>query len=208
MTRTGRTVKGWAAIGAVMSTALLGLGGGSALAAAPKPHHPDAVLVASRAGTRRAAVPYREAQLMVPGSWLVESSGQLSCGLPQAGGMIFAGTRPGFPKAYGCRLTGSLAWIVPAGHIPPGLRHRKPTAVFHGLPVYRVASNIGRAYLVPELKVIIGARGPLAQSILATVTRSPLSVALKRGAPGRVPSTYRRRGECSAKTSGPPAGPG
>jgi hypothetical protein len=204
MNRTARTMRRWAAIGAVMGTALFGLGG-SALAAAPQARHAQggaasdrtrtagAGSVARRAGTRWAPVPYQGAQLTVPGSWLVESRGQIWCGLPHAGGMIFAGTRPGFPKGYGCRLTDSLAWIVPAGHIPSGLRHRRPTAVLHGLPVYRVASSTGREYLVPALKVRIGARGPLARTVLATLARSPLAVALKRGPAGRVPATWRWR---------------
>jgi hypothetical protein len=41
------------------------------------------------------------------------------------------------PKGLGCGLTASLTWIRPAGHIPPGIRHRKPAAVTHGIPVYR-----------------------------------------------------------------------
>ena len=118
-------------------------------------------------------------------------------------------------------MTASLAWILPAGKLPKGISHRKPTAVIHGIPVYRLASAKGTAaYLVPELGVRVGARGKLAARIIATLTRSPLSVVLKRGPAGPRArpagpggssavsgSRPRAPGACSAKISGPPAGP-
>jgi len=138
-----------------------------------------------------APVSYEHAQLSVPGSWLVESPQQISCGFPGADGMIFAGLKPGIPKGYGCGLTASLAWILPAGKIPKGLTHHKPTAVIHGIPVYRLASAKGTsAYLVPELGVRIGARGKSASRVLATLTRSPLSVVLRHGPAARVPAGW------------------
>jgi hypothetical protein len=138
-----------------------------------------------------APVPYRRAQLSVPGLWLVETPGQVSC-YPRSKGMIFAGSRPRIPKSVrGCRLTASLAWIVPAGHIPQGITHRKPTAVIHGLRVYRLAAAPGSVrYLVPGLGVRVGARGPLARRVLATLARSPLSVVLGRGSSGPVPARW------------------
>jgi hypothetical protein len=135
-------------------------------------------------------VPYRNAQLSVPGSWLVESQQQLWCTFPRSG-MIFAGVPPQIPKSLGCGLTASLAWILPAGHIPPAIEHRKPSAVIHGIPVYRLPSGKGSvAYLVPELGVRVGARGPSARRVLATLTRSPLSVVLRRGPAGPVPAEW------------------
>jgi hypothetical protein len=137
-----------------------------------------------------APVPYERAQLSVPGSWLVESPQQLWC-WPAAGGMIFAGTGPAFPKGDGCAPTASLAWIVPAGQIPKGISHRKPTAVIHGIPVYRLPAAKGSVlYLVPALGVRAGARGPLARRVLATLTRSPLSVVLSRGPAAPVPAAW------------------
>jgi hypothetical protein len=144
-----------------------------------------------------APVPYRSAQLSVPGSWLVEGPQQLSCGVSQASGMIFVGIRPQMPKGQGCHLSASLAWILPAGHFRPGIRHRKPTAVIRGIPVYRLRSPRGSVlYLVPDLGVRVEARGPKAGRVLATLARSPLSVVLRRGPAGRVPSswTWRRFG--------------
>jgi hypothetical protein len=137
-----------------------------------------------------APVPFEHAQLSVPGSWLVESPQQLWC-WPQADGMIFAGIKPAFPKGEGCAPTASLAWIVPAGQIPKGITHHKPTAVIHGIPVYRLPAGKGSAlYLVPALGVRIGVRGPLAQRVLATLTRSPLSVVLRRGPAAPVPASW------------------
>ena len=105
--------------------------------------------------------------------------------------MIFAGARPGFPEGMGCRLTASLAWIVPAGPIPPGIGQRRPTAVIHGIPVYELRSGPGSVlYLVPGLGVRAGARGPLARRVLATLTWSPLAVVLRRGRAGPVPASW------------------
>ena len=148
-------------------------------------------------GSGWAPVPYRNAQLSVPGSWLVESPQQLFCAFSPPGGMIFVGVRPQIPKGTGCGLTASLAWIVPAGRVPPGIGHRKPTAIIHGIPVYRLPSAKGSVlYLVPGLGVRVGARGAKAGRVLATLTRSPLSVVLGRGPAGPVPAswTWRRFG--------------
>jgi hypothetical protein len=146
-----------------------------------------------RSGTHTdwAPVPYRNAQLSVPGSWLVEAPQQLACGFSQADGMIFVGISPDIPKGMGCGLTSSLAWILPAGRIPHGIGSRTPTAVIHGFSVYRLRSAKGSVlYLVPELGVRVGARGLLARRVLATLTRSPLSVVLRRGPVGPVPANW------------------
>jgi hypothetical protein len=135
-------------------------------------------------------VPYQLAQLSVPGLGLVEGPGQFWCA-QQPSGMIFVGSKPRIPKGTGCGVPASVAWMRPAGHIPPGIRHRKPTAVIHGIPVYRLPGGPGSAaYLVPELKVRVGARGPLARRVLATLTWSPLSVVLKRGPAAPVPAGW------------------
>jgi hypothetical protein len=138
-----------------------------------------------------APVPFANAQLSVPGSWLVQSPQQFFCGFSSTGGMIFAGILPGIPKGGDCGLTASLAWIVPAGPLPKGIRHRRPTAVIHGIAVFGLPASKGSVlYLVPELGVRIGARGPLARRVLGTLTRSPLSVVLKRGPAAPVPTGW------------------
>ena len=203
MTRNGqgtrRIERGWraAAIGVAVAAVTAAMIGpvGSALAApsATTDASPAATAAATPAGW--APVPYENAQLSVPGSsWLVEAPQQLTCGLGDFDGMIFAGVTPGFPKGWNCGVTASVAWILPAGKIPKGLARCKPSAVIHGIPVYRVTSAKGTtAYLVPELGVRVGARGKLAARVLATLTRSPLDVVLSRGSAARVPAGWTRR---------------
>jgi hypothetical protein len=175
------------AIGAAAVVALLGVLSTSALASAGS----RTARTSGRAAW--APVPYRDAQLSVPGSWLVESPQQLSCGLSRPGGMIFTGLRPQLPRDTGCGLAATVAWLLPAGRTG----HRRPTAVINGIPVYRLASTKGTVlYLVPALGVRVGARGPLARRVLATLTRSPLAVVLARGRTRTVPAswTWRRLG--------------
>jgi hypothetical protein len=191
------------AAAAAVSAAVLAVGG--AIAAAQATSAPVKVTTGDRqqvaAGTLSdasatlsgwAPVPYQRAQLSVPQTWLVETPGQFSCGL-HVPGMIFAGAKPRFPAATGCHLAARLAWILPGGHIPAGIRHREPTAVIHGIPVYRVNSGPGSlVYLVPKLRVRVGARGPLARRVLATLTRSPLAVVLRGGPASAVPASWTR----------------
>ena len=203
--------RGWraAAIAATAAAAVIGLvstvlaspwstAGASSAARTGSTRQADGPLAAgSSTPAGWSPVPYQSAQLSVPQSWLVESPQQLSCGFPQVTGMIFVGLKPAIPKSLGCSVTASLAWIRPAGKLPKGIGHRKPTAVIHGIPVYRLTSGKGTAtYLVPELGVRVGARGKLAARIIATLTRSPLSVVLKRGPAASVPAgwTWRQFG--------------
>jgi hypothetical protein len=164
-------------------------------------------------------VPYRRARLSVPGRWLVETPREIFC-QPGSAGMIFTGAKPGIPKGKGCGLTASYAWILPAGHIPPGISHPKPTAVINGIRVYRRPSGPNSVlYLVPELRVRVGAHGPLARRVLATLNRSSLAVVLGKGLPARCPaagpgissavsgSLLRARGTGTARRSGRPAAP-
>ncbi len=149
-------------------------------------------LVGSSSGTPAdwVPVPYRRAQLSVPGLWLVQTPPEIFC-VPHAGGMIFTGVKPGIPKGAGCDLTASYAWILPAGHIPPGISHRKPTAVINGIPVYRRPSGPKSVlYLVPRLGVRVGAHGSLGRQVLATLHRSPLSVVLGKGRASTVPARW------------------
>ena len=155
-----------------------------------------------------APVPYRRAQLSVPGVWLVETPGQFWCAPPSwSRGMIFAGTSPRIPTGAGCGLTARLAWIVPARHFPRGIRHRRPTAVIHGIGVYRLPAGPGSVlYLVPDLGVRVGAaRGPHARRVLATLTRSPLSVVLRRSPAGPVPASWIRDRFGGVRFAAPPS---
>ncbi len=134
-----------------------------------------------------AAVTYENAQLSVPASWVVESPQAPTCAFVTTG-MIFAGMKPALPKDQGCTLTAGWAWIEPVSRVT--VRGR-PAAVIHGIPVYSVPAGAGAVqYLAPRLGVEVGADGSLARAILATLTRSPLSVALARGAATPVPSGW------------------
>jgi hypothetical protein len=193
--RSARNVGRAAVIGAAVAVAVLGSVVSVWASASPPAPGRGAPRVAHAAAAGAPAgwapVPYRNAQLSVPGPWLVESPQLVWCGFSHSGGMIFAGARPEIPKGLGCRLTASVAWILPAGPIRKAVAHRRPTAVIHGIPVYRLHSGQGSVlYLVPDLGVQVGARGPLAQRVLATLTRSPLSVVLRRGPAGHVPATW------------------
>ena len=86
-------------------------------------------------------------------------------------------------------IPASTAWAdTPAGKIPKGLSHRKPTAVIHGIPVYRLPSSKGSTvYLVPELGVRVGASGPMANQVLAAVQTLNLVVAHQRKAVRSIP---------------------
>ena len=63
--------------------------------------------------------------------------------------------------------------------------------MINGIPVYRrPTSPKSVLYLVPELSVRVGAHGPLARRVLATLNRSPLSVVLGKGRAGPVPANW------------------
>jgi hypothetical protein len=126
---------------------------------------------------------------------MVESRQEIFC-MPHSGGMIFAGLKPRLPQRDGCHQTANLAWIRSA-HIPAGIRHRKPTKVINGIGVYRLPNGAGAArYLVPDLGVVVGVRGPLAARVLATLSRSPLAAVLRpgRAAPAPAGWTWRQFG--------------
>ena len=73
-----------------------------------------------------AAVPYRRAELSVPGGWMIEDAADGFFCPPRSAGMIFAGHGPRIPKKAGCRLTASYAWITPSGR--PPARNQSPQA--------------------------------------------------------------------------------
>ncbi len=197
-TRRGRYAAVIGAIGATAAAALLAVTlTGPAARAQTTATATAAAAAATVTATDTAGVPadwapvaYERARLAVPASWLVENPGQFWCA-PPPDGLIFAGTKPVFPSDSDCRLTTRLAWIVSAGSLPTGISQRKPTAVINGFPVYRRPSAKGTiVYLVPRLDVRIGARGPGAARVLATLHRSPLSVVLRRGPAAAVPAGW------------------
>jgi hypothetical protein len=187
--------RGAIAAGAIAAVAVATVSAAWPVSSSAAPARPLRAATSTKEPARPPGVPvtFQRAQLSVPGGWFVEGAQQFVCP-GKSGGMIFAGIKPRIPKGAGCRLTASFAWIVPAGRVPAGISHRKPTAVINGLPVYRVA-GAGKSvvYLVPRLGVRVGAHGRLAKSILATLARSPLDVVLARGPVSPVPAHWVRR---------------
>jgi hypothetical protein len=197
-----------ALIAASAATAAAAAVAATAAAAAVMIAPVSSALAQSGAPAGWAAVPYARAQLSVPGSWLVETPQQVGCPLPglRSPGMIFAGGPPEIPTSAGCGLTASLAWIRPAGHIPRGIRHRRPSAVIHGIAVFRLPSGPHTVlYLAPALDVRVGARGPLARRVLATLSYSPLAVVLRRGPASPVPGSWLRHHFGGLRFAAPPS---
>jgi hypothetical protein len=138
-----------------------------------------------------APVALGSAQISVPSSWLLEST-STSCG-PSIGGMVFVARQIRVPtfRAMGCQLAPNVVSIGPAQR-GPAPRPGPATQVVNGIRVtVPAAGPQSRRYLVPELGVQVTARGPLARRVLATVTRSPLSVAFATGPAFPAPRSWR-----------------
>jgi hypothetical protein len=194
----GAITIGAVAVAAVAITSAAWPVSGSLAATRPRSGGPSIGRTSAAIPANWAPVTFQRARLSVPGGWFVEDPGGFFC-LSKNSSMIFVGMTPRIPKGEdpgpGCHhLHPNYAWIVPARHIPPGINHRKPTAVINGIPVYRV-SGTGQSvvYLVPELGVRVGAHGPKAKRILATLNRSPLAVVLAKGPDSPVPAHWVRR---------------
>ncbi len=138
-----------------------------------------------------APVAFGSAQISVPSSWLLESTGT-SCGA-QTQGMVFVAQqiRVQTFRAMGCQLAPNVVSISPAPR-GPAPRRGPAVRVVNGIRVMVAASGkqSGR-YLVPELGIKLMARGPLARRVLGTLTRSPLSVVLATGPAFRAPPSWR-----------------
>lgn len=138
-----------------------------------------------------APVAFGDAQVSVPASWLLESIGT-SCG-PHIQGMAFVNQQIEIQafRAMGCQLAPNVVSIGPAPR-GPAPRPGPATRVVNGIPVtVATARPQTTRYLLPELGVQVTARGPLARRVLATLTRSPLSVALATGPTSPAPRTWR-----------------
>jgi hypothetical protein len=130
-----------------------------------------------------APVSYLDAQLSVPSSWLVESSSGTSCG-GKVQGLVYEGVQ--FDGAaltrMGCTIPPNVVSILP---LSAGLSQSQPAgshSTLNGFPVERVTGAAGTmTYLIPGFDVEVSASGPLADQVLHTLTRSPLSVVLAPG---------------------------
>jgi hypothetical protein len=138
-----------------------------------------------------APVAFGSAQISVPSSWLLESMGT-GCGA-QIQGMVFVAQKIRVQtfRAMGCQLAPN---VVSIGSAPrgPAPRAGPATRVVNGIRVTVAAAGPQSwRYLVPELGVQVTGRGPLALRVLATLTPSPLSVALATGPAFPAPRSWR-----------------
>ncbi len=140
-----------------------------------------------------APVAYLDAQVSVPGSWLVDATG--GCG-GRGRGVVFPGQAPwpGMFRAEGCRPPATVVVLTrfrsqPSASTAIAVR---PNGTLNGIRVLTEHRAGGRVVLIaPSLGVRITARGPLAGRVIATLTRSPLSVALAPGPAFGVPAGWR-----------------
>jgi hypothetical protein len=135
-----------------------------------------------------APVAYGDAQISVPASWYVQGPVASVCG-GRARGMVFVGAVPNVSRFRGCGPTTSVAAIeASSSPVEPG----RPATTVNGIGVVQVAGAPNYlAYVAPSLHVRVQAWGPLASRVIATITRSPLSVVLARGRPFPVPASWR-----------------
>jgi hypothetical protein len=141
-----------------------------------------------------APVAYRGAQISVPGSWYVETRGGSACG-GGAHGMVFLGEGPRQRvfRAMGCRLSANVVIIRAAPSARTTERHHLQASVNGNTVALLPESHGTRGYLAPHLGVMLTARGPMSRQVLATLTRSPLSVVFARGPASPAPPGWRWR---------------
>jgi hypothetical protein len=135
---------------------------------------------------------YRDAQISVPSSWVVQGPLGSICGATTHGGVLF-GRRYRPARLGGCRLS---AGLVPATTVYVSAIPYRPAPVLteriNGIPVGSLPSARGSvSYAVPSLGVEVTAVGPMADQVIATLTRSPRAVALAPGRSFAVPSGWR-----------------
>ena len=139
---------------------------------------------------------YRDAQISVPSSWVVQGPLGSVCGVTTHGGVLFGRQyRPA--RLSGCRLPPTTVFVsaIPyrlaagwGGPADQALTHR-----INGIPVARLpAAGRALSYAALSLGVEVTAVGPKAGQVIATLTRAPRSVALAPGRPFAVPSGWRR----------------
>jgi hypothetical protein len=112
-------------------------------------------------------------------------AGQYCSSVPLKGTLYVGSPLP----ESGCSRT--VVALVPLPHGPRNYLKNSPSHV-NGVPVY-LATDAGAVitWYVPSLSVELTARGPLAERVLHTLTRSPLDVVLAPGPAPTVPSSWR-----------------
>lgn len=133
---------------------------------------------------------YRDAQVSVPSSWVVQGPLGSVCGVTTHGGVLLGRNLrlTELNADSGCRLPATTVALSPIPRRPrPVMRQR-----INGIPVVRLPGASGSvSYAAPSLGVEVTALGPKAGQVIATLTRSPLSVVLAPGPAFAVPHGWR-----------------
>jgi hypothetical protein len=128
-------------------------------------------------------------QISVPTDWLIEDPGY-TCG-DGVRGIVFINRSPSPPRpGTGCPAVANSLELRTGAPKTPSASHR---AVVNSIPVTEASTGTGsaRTGVVLALGTEVEARGPLRARVLATLTRSPLSVVLDSTVT-TVPSGWRR----------------
>ncbi len=199
--RAARLRRRWAAsalsavaVAAAVILPLTLLSPGAGTGPSARPSGPGSVPLTGTAATPAGWAPVTSgtAQISVPADWRVATRPVCDRKIP---GYVVLGSASTtlVVRNPRCRQAPEMAAILrqPSGRG----QSARPTGVTNGIPVVRVHAERGFvSYLVPTLHVAVTARGPLARRVLATLTRSPLSVVLARGRSFPVPGGWRWHG--------------
>ena len=135
-------------------------------------------------------VAYGSVQISVPAHWRVAS--RLVCGRAGHGYVVLGTTATSLVvRNPRCRQAANMVAIQV---LPKGQGHtRRRTGQINGIPLLGVRPVVrgSATFLAPTMHVLITARGPLANQVLGTLTRSPLSVVLAPGRRFPAPHTWR-----------------
>lgn len=136
-------------------------------------------------------VAYGDAQVSVPPEFLVYY--QDACENFQTPGTVYVDPLyeqncASQPPVRSPQITG--VFIRPV-HIVPGSFTSEHSIVLNGLRMYALHLKGFVGYYVPVFGIQVTADGPMARSVVNTLTRSPRAVALASGATPPVPSSWR-----------------
>ncbi len=184
--------------GAVLSAAVIAAGVTLPVVLRPGsvgPVGPGATLPLTGTGATPAgwaAVAHGDAEISVPAKWLVASTPQ--CGRRVPGYVLLGPASTNLVvRNPRCRQVRNMAAIL-IGRTSEG-HGAHPATKINGIAVESVqivpSADGSVSYFVPALHVTVTARGPLARKVLATLTRSPLSVVLEAGPRSPVPHSWR-----------------
>ncbi len=132
-------------------------------------------------------VSYGDAQLSVPSSWALVSSGAAECG--PSTGVVILGSGQWCPPSMNdqARPDTSVVTLRIVSSHPEQLG--SPAFIANGIPVY--APGVAPVYVVPTLGIELTVGGPSQTRVLDTLTFSPRAVALAPGSSAPVPRSWR-----------------